>query len=128
MKLHPAITGNLTFGKRLVDSSLHGAGSGTRRALDAEPLPDLISRAVKEAGVPAIIGAVAGVAASLWRGDGRAPRTAAVGGLVGGALGFSAGLLWGSRRLTGSMVRGAVKGVNATRDQRWLEKHPVNYA
>ena len=79
MKLHPAITGNLTFGKRLVDSSLHGAGSGTRRALDAEPLPDLISRAVKEAGVPAIIGAVAGVAASLWRGDGRAPRTAAVG-------------------------------------------------
>lgn len=128
MKLHPAITDNLAFGKRLVGSGIPGVGAGTRSALDEEALPETIRRAAKEAGVPAIIGAAVGAAASLWRGDGKAPRAAAIGGLVGAALGFSAGMLWGSRNLTGAMVKGAMKNVNAARDQHWLEQHPINYA
>ena len=128
MKIHPAITTNVAFGKRLVDSSIEGASSGSRRALEEEPLTDVIRRAMREAGMPAAIGACVGAAASLWKGDGRAPRNAVLGGLVGAALGFSAGILWGSRNLTGAMVKGAVASVNATRDQHWLERHPIDYA
>jgi len=47
---------------------------------------------------------------------------------LGGALGFGAGLTWRTRRLTASMSHGALKKMNSVRDERWFEKHPINYA
>jgi hypothetical protein len=35
--------------------------------------------------------------------------------------------LWNSRSVTGGVVRGAIKSVNAARDKRWLELNPINY-
>ena len=128
MKLHPALTSNLAYGKKLVGSSIHGANSGTRRIFDEEPLGAIVARAVREAGVPAAVGACVGAVASVWKGDGKASKAAVLGGLVGAGLGFSAGLLWGSRHLSGAIVKGAIHGISTTRDEHWLEHHPINYA
>lgn len=128
MKHDPGVSSNFSYGRKLVGSSVRGAGSGGRRSFEDEPLAALVSRSVRESLVTAAMGAGIGFLASLWRGDGKAPRSAARGCLVGGALGFSAGVLWGSRNMTGAVVRGAVHGVNAAREERWLERNPINYA
>ena len=128
MTLHSGITSNIAYGKKLVGSGIQGANSGGRKVFEEEDLGTIISRAVREAAAPAAIGACLGAVASIWKGDGKAPKAAVLGGLVGGALGFSAGILWGSRNLTGAVVKGALKGVSATRDDHWLERHPINYA
>jgi hypothetical protein len=52
----------------------------------------------------------------------------AVKSLIGGAVGLGCGLAWASRKYTGSMARGAIRKINLTRDARWLEKNPIDYA
>jgi hypothetical protein len=75
----------------------------------------------------AICGVIGGVSALL--GARRTSRHRAIlGGLVGGAIGFTGGVAWASRDLTGAVARSVGRNVNAVRDARWLEKHPINYA
>jgi hypothetical protein len=128
MKLHPVLSSNLAYGKRLVGSSIQGANTGTRKVFEEETLGTIVARAVREAGVPAAVGACVGAVASVWKGDGKAPRAAVLGGLAGAALGFGAGILWGSRHLSGALVKGAMDSIATTRDEHWLENHPINYA
>jgi hypothetical protein len=49
-------------------------------------------------------------------------------GLLGGAVGFSARVVWQNRRLVASTARGAWRRIDKVRDERWLEKHPIDYA
>jgi hypothetical protein len=49
-------------------------------------------------------------------------------GLLGGAVGLCAGLVWESRRLTASVAGSALKNIGQVRDERWLAKHPIDYA
>jgi len=49
-------------------------------------------------------------------------------GFLGAAIGFCAGLVWESRRLTASVADGALKNMGRVRDERWLTRHPINYA
>ena len=49
-------------------------------------------------------------------------------GIVGGVLDSSAGFAWKTRELTESMARSAGKEIGVARDQRWLERHPIDYA
>ncbi|MGC1646193.1 MAG: hypothetical protein WA741_10220 [Candidatus Sulfotelmatobacter sp.] len=49
-------------------------------------------------------------------------------GLLGGAVGLCAGLVWESRRLTASVAGSALKNIGKVRDERWLAKHPIDYA
>jgi len=49
-------------------------------------------------------------------------------GLLGGVLGLGAGVVWESRRLTASVAGSALKNIGKVRDERWLTKHPIDYA
>ena len=57
----------------------------------------------------------------------KSSRTVLAGGVVGAAVGFSGSVIWNSRAMTGPIAKGAIKQVNETRDQHWLEKNPVVY-
>jgi hypothetical protein len=128
MRIHPAVSSNIAYGKRLVGSGIEGASSAGRQILEEEPIGEVLSRAAKESWKPAVIGACAGMAAAIWKRDRDPAKGAVLGGLVGAALGFSGGILWGSRNVTGALVRGAAKSVGAARDERWLERNPIDYA
>lgn len=70
-------------------------------------------------------GFVGGISALLIRRRKSGYRTA-FGVLVGGATGF--GVAWKSRGLTTAIGRNVMRKVNAVRDERWLEKNPIDYA
>ncbi len=77
--------------------------------------------------VTAMGGTVGGLSTLLVRRR-RSGNGTALGVLVGSAIGFGSGVAWASRGFTGSMGRSVLQKVNAVRDQRWLEKNPINYA
>jgi len=110
----------------LARSGFKGAISVGKLRLKDEPARSLLSQSFRESWKPAAIGASIGVLASVWQRDRKLPKTL-WGGLVGSALGLAGGLVWNSRRVTGGAVRGAIKSVNAARDQHWLELNPINY-
>jgi len=52
----------------------------------------------------------------------------AMGALAGGAVGFGVALASASRQFAGFATHGALRRVNAVRDARWIETHPIDYA
>jgi len=127
MSLHNWIESNVQYGRKLVGSSLRGANSGREEFLRDEPFVPFLSaaavRAVKHAAAGVCLGLLG---ASLSRRQ--RTRKALAYGALGGAIGFGAGLAWRTRRLTASMSHGALKKMNSVRDERWFERHPINYA
>jgi len=51
-----------------------------------------------------------------------------MGGLAGALVAFGGVLAWASRRSSVCTVRGALRFVNAARDEYWLHNHPIDYA
>jgi hypothetical protein len=49
-------------------------------------------------------------------------------GLLGGAIGFGAGVTWKAQGLAASIARRSFENTRPVRDQRWLERNPINYA
>jgi len=49
-------------------------------------------------------------------------------GFLGSLIGFASGLAWESRDLTASIAGNALKNIDKVRDERWLEKNPIDYA
>ena len=76
---------------------------------------------------PALIGACAGALVGYVTDREEPSRNILAGVLIGAAVGFAGSLLWGSRHVTGTLARGAAKGVSRMHDRRWLEKNPVVY-
>jgi hypothetical protein len=128
MNLHNWIESNVKYGRRLVGSSLRGANSGRKQFLQDKALSPILSKAAVEALQHATAGACVGlIGAYFSRHRSSARRTLAFGAL-GGAIGLGAGLTWRTRRLATHMGRGALQSMNNVRRERWLEKHPINYA
>ncbi|MFB3915887.1 MAG: hypothetical protein ACE14M_04120 [Terriglobales bacterium] len=120
---------NLEYGRKLVDSGIEGARSSRDTSLAAKPVSLVLSRSARHSWGPAMIGASIGIlGAYLHRKQGHARAVALAYTLVGAAIGFGTGMAWGTRRLTGTVVRGAKKGIDAVRDEHWLQKHPITYA
>jgi hypothetical protein len=120
---------NLDYGRRLISSVLEGARSAQQDTLDGAPIRSVVIDSVRNAWMPAAIGAYVGaLGASL--GQRRKPNYGALLGasLLGAAIGLSTGMAWGTRNLTGGMAKGAMKNMGAARDARWLEKNPIDYA
>jgi len=117
----------LEYGRKVLDSGLEGARSGREAFLHGKPLTPFLSESAKKALKPAAVAAGLGVLASL-PGSRHRPARTFVFGLLGGVIGFSAGMVWQSRRLTASVMCGALDNVEKTRDEHWLEKHPIDYA
>ena len=123
------LSSNIDYAKNLVDSGLAGACAAQENVLKGQCVGTVLSRSARRSWPPAAIGlgigALCGFLASRRK---RSPGTVVACGLIGGAAGFGAGMIWGTRQLTGSMAEAAMKNINGVRDARWLEKNPIDYA
>ena len=119
---------NADYGRRLLDSGIEGARSGREAFLNGESLTPFLSETVRSAVTPAVLGACIGVLGSCPGSRQKSITRALVFGLLGGAIGLGAGIAWESRRLTARAAGGALRSMGRVRDERWLAKHPIDYA
>jgi hypothetical protein len=128
MDLRKWSTSNADYGRRLLDSGIEGARSGQEAFLDGKSLTPFLGESVRSALRPAALGACIGVLSGYPACRQKSITRALTYGLLGGALGLCAGLVWESRRLTASVAGSALKNIGRVRDERWLAKHPIDYA
>lgn len=128
MDLGEWVKSNVDYGRRLVDSGIEGARTGQEEFLDGKPLTPYLGESVKGALVPAAIGVCVGVLAGypIWRKKSSGVTLAY--GLLGGAIGLTTGMAWKSRHLSASVASNAFRNMGKVRDERWLTKHPIDYA
>lgn len=119
---------SLDYGSKLLHSGLEGARSAEEAFLDGRSLAPFLNESAWRALRPAALGACLGLLGSYPGNRRMSAGRALVYGAVGAALGFGVGVAWQSRRLTASMAGGAAKEIGKTRDEHWLEKHPIDYA
>jgi hypothetical protein len=120
--------GTLIYGRKLVNAGLNGIRLGTPGALNGSRL----SQAMGDSAATVVSMTVAGASAALLgsyllQKRGRSANVW-VYGAVGTAIGLVAGVSWGSRKIASSLAHSAMKEMNRTRDEHWLEKHPIDYA
>jgi hypothetical protein len=101
-------------------------GAGWQGATRVRTRPD----GPREAGLltPVAIGAALGALSVRAFGRRKSASTVAIGGMIGTIVGCGAAVAWASRGLVVPAARGAVRCMNAVRDARWLESHPITYA
>ena len=123
------IKSNLDYGRSLVISGWEGARATGRMTLEGAPVAVILIRSVRTSCMPALIGAYIGaLGAALGNRRRRAYGIISISTTLGAVIGFTTGMAWGTRRLTGGMVQGARKKMDAVRDAHWLEKNPIDYA
>src|SRR5580658_686616 len=118
------------YGRKVLGSGLEGARSGREAFLNGRPLTTFLSESVREALKPAALGACIGLL-SRYPFSNKRHRSIGRGlglGWLCGVIGFSAGFAWASRRLTASMAGEVRRNIGRTRDEHWLEEHPIDYA
>jgi hypothetical protein len=128
MSLGEWVKTNVDYGRRLVDSGIEGARTGQEEFFEGQPVTPFLEEVAKGALVPAAVGAALGVLISypLCRQKSKAAIFAY--GVLGCAIGLGAGLAWESRELSASVAGNAMKKIGKVRDDRWLSKHPIDYA
>ncbi len=118
---------SIRYGRRLVASGLSGLRSARRAQMDEQRLAEALTQSACASLALAAIGTCAGLLRSYLRGRrGQLTRTAAY-GVAGGAIGFCAAFIWKTRDVSDSMARSALKNMRGVRDERWLQRHPINY-
>lgn len=116
------------YGRRLMDSAVDGARTGEDELLKDESLAVYLERSALHALGPTFIGVCVGLLGG-YLGNGRRNTTRALTcAFLGGAIGLGAGVVWENRKLTASIASGAWKSIANTRDERWFEKNPIDYA
>ncbi len=128
MTIRDSFKENMEYGRKLVASGLQGAQEGGREGLQGESLPKVVLESAKDSWALVVIGAGLGVLGSYLANKRKLSPQAVLFGALGGALGFSVGMSWGTRHVTGSAARGAMRKINAARDEHWLENNPIDYA
>jgi sulfite exporter TauE/SafE len=116
------------YGRKLVNSSIAGANRGREEFLGGEPLALFAKAAAGRALAYAAAGACLGVLGAGAAGKYNAGRRSLGFGILGTLLGFGVGFAWQSRRLAVNMGEGALRQINAARDERWWKEHPIDYA
>jgi len=117
-----SLKSELTYVRNLVEAGWNGARSARRKADGTGRTP---ARALL---APAAIAAGIGALSTSFGKGRRSGKSLIVAGCIGSAVGLSAGVAWASRGSAGPAARGAIREINAVRDARWLEKHPIAYA
>src|SRR5215472_13344378 len=112
---------SVDYGRKLVDSAVQGARAAEGEFVRTEPLSPFFEENARHALAPALVGACLGALGGFFARGQHSRTRAAVRGFLGAAFGFGAGMIWESRRLTGSVASGALKGVRKTRDAHWFE-------
>jgi hypothetical protein len=119
---------NVDYGRKLVESAVEGARTGEGKFLKEESLAPFLSGSVRHAVGPAVIGACLGALGGYLESGRRSKTRALAGALLGGVAGLGAAVIWDSRRFTASVAVGAWKSIGRTRDERWFQKNPIDYA
>jgi hypothetical protein len=127
MNLHEWSQSEVEYGRKVLHSGLAGARSGRETFLNGRPLTPFLNEAVRNASVPAAVGAFVGVLASQPR-DQRSACKAAIFGFLGWTIGLGLGMAWQSRGLTACVTGAALRSIGRVRDEHWLERHPIDYA
>jgi hypothetical protein len=128
MALREWVKTNVDYGRRLVGSGIEGARSGQEEFLNGEPLAPYLGESVKGALLPAVVGACVGVLVGYPISRRKSSSVTWVYGLLGCAIGLTTGFAWKSRHLGASVASGAMKNISKVRDEKWLARHPINYA
>jgi hypothetical protein len=118
---------SVDYGRKLLDSGMEGAHEGEEAFLEGEPLAPFLGEAARKAITPTAVGVCLGILGSR-SGRGRSAGKTLAFAVFGGAVGFAIGLGWQSRRLAVSVASGAMKNIEKTRDEHWLERNPIDYA
>jgi|NGEPerStandDraft_6_1074524.scaffolds.fasta_scaffold17290_2 hypothetical protein len=119
---------NLEYGRRLVNTGLEGAQAGGEAALGEETIPRVLVDSAPSAVGLAALGAGAGVLCSYLGNKRKLSKEGLVFGVLGGVAGLLIGLGWSTRHLTKGIRVGAMKNIKSVRDERWLDRHPIDYA
>ena len=119
---------NVDYGRKLVNSALEGARAGEKEFLQQDSLAPYFAESARHAMSPAIIGVLIGALGGYLGSRRRSPTRTLACGFLGGAIGFGAGVIWDSRQFSASVASSSWKSINKTRDERWLEKNPIDYA
>jgi hypothetical protein len=127
MNLREWSQSEVEYGRKVLHSGLAGARSGREAFLNGRPLTPFVNEAVRNASVPAAVGALLGVLVSQPR-DRQAACKAIGFAILGGTIGLGLGMAWQSRGLTASVTGAALGSIGKVRDEHWLERHPIDYA
>jgi hypothetical protein len=121
-------TADVDYSRKLLSSGIAGAYCGEEEFLHGRRLTPFLNEAARNAMKPALVCACLAVLGSYRRAERLTATRAFAFGLLGGAIGFGAGVAWENRELVSSIASGAAKNIEKTRDEHWLEKHPIDYA
>jgi hypothetical protein len=122
-----SLKANLHYARALAHSGMSGLRRGRDSQLEGHCLSETLARSALASLTVAAIGACAGLF-SFSRFNRRSVSRTVAFGVAGGTIGFAAGFTWKTRSLTSSMARGALKEMGTVRDERWIAKHPIDYA
>jgi hypothetical protein len=128
MNLRQWSRSNIDYGRKLLNSGIEGARSGEETFLHGRSLEPFLNDSVKHALTPATIGLCIGFLGAFPRNGHNSRGRALACGLLGGVIGLSASVAWQSRRLVRTIASNALRKIGRTRDEHWLEKHPIDYA
>ena len=128
MRREPWLKSQLEYGHDLIHSAVEGARSAGEHALATEPLGAVLARSARASLPWAAIGASVGLLAVYPARKHESIRNGLLLGVLGAVIGFGTNVAFSTRPLTGEIVHGAVRNINAVRDAHWLAKHPIDYA
>ena len=118
----------LTYSRVLIDSGMSGLRSGCESYLKGRTLTAAFGDPACRSLVFGALGTIAGLI-PLFSGTRRERARRSLGYAAAGcAIGFCAAFAWQTRKLTSNMARGARKKIEATSNEHWLERHPIDYA
>ena len=123
MKIPKLLESSIVYGWELLRSAVEGARSSGQ---EVDPRSVLLSSARTSLATSVAVASL-GVAAGYLLSRRKAQKLAGF-GVLGAAVGLVGGIVWGTRRMTGGMARGALRRVGDARNAHWLAKHPVDYA
>jgi hypothetical protein len=118
----------VAYGRKVLISGLAGARCGRQAFLNGRPLTPFLGQIVRDASGPAAAGAIVGLLGSFPGHHHKSAKRALVFGCLGWAIGLGLGIAWQTRGLTACAADGALKNIGRTRDEHWLETHPIDYA
>jgi hypothetical protein len=116
-----------TYGRKLINAGISGIRTG-RQDLGPRSVSNCMVAATPDSLKLAAIGACLGFLPGLLVRRRSRVSTAVALAAAGSALGFCAGFTWKTRKVTSSLAQSALSEVRKVKDERWLERHPIDYA
>jgi hypothetical protein len=128
MKRSEWVKDNVGYGRELVSSGFQGARSAWKTSAEDVNVASAVARMARDSWKPGVAGAILGAVAGYLLSERERTKYTVIGSLLGGAIGLSGSMTWSGRRVIGGIASEAMHNINEVRDQRWLDKNPIDYA